>query len=176
MDESRLIALARSGSDEAARALFAEWWPLAWQWAYVVLGDRLLADQAAQEGIVRAFGMLDRFDPQRPFRPWLKRIVVNKAIDELRRERRHSRDRGRFEEMEAVARLDEDGEVFAGLMAAIRELPLSSRTVIVLHYWLDYGVEEIAEELRIPVGTVVSRLSRADGIAREIRRPECRLT
>lgn len=167
MDESRLIALTRSGSEDAAAALFAECWPLAWQWAYVVLGDRLLADQAAQEGIVRAFAMLDRFDPQRPFRPWLKRIVVNKAVDELRRERRHRRERGRFEEMEAVARLEDEGEELGELMAAVRELPLNARTVIVLHYWLDYGVEEIAEELRIPVGTVVSRLSRARSALRE---------
>src|SRR5213596_1817856 len=89
MDEAQLVALARAGEETAVDELFGRVWPLAWHWAYGVTGDRMLADHVAQEALGRAFATLDRFDPTRAFRPWLKRITVNLAIDELRREQKH---------------------------------------------------------------------------------------
>src|SRR5919112_5452028 len=86
--DQELIALARKGSVEAAGALFDRYWPTAWAAAYAVSADRALADDAAQEAIQQAFGALDRFDPTRPFGPWLRRIAVNRAIDHVRRARR----------------------------------------------------------------------------------------
>ena len=53
------------------------------------------------------------------------------------------------------------------VVAGVRSLPPRQRIVVVLHYWLDTGVEEIGSLLEIPVGTVVSRLSRARAALRE---------
>jgi RNA polymerase sigma factor (sigma-70 family) len=89
MDESELVDHARAGDAGAIEELIARTWPLVWQWAYGVVGDRTLADHVAQEAVLRAFQSLDRFDPERPFRPWLKRITVNYAIDQLRRQPPH---------------------------------------------------------------------------------------
>jgi RNA polymerase sigma factor (sigma-70 family) len=86
--DHELIALTRKGSTDAAGVLFDRYWPLAWKAAYAVTVDRSLADDAAQEGMQRAFAALDRFDETRPFGPWLKRIAVNRAIDHARRGRR----------------------------------------------------------------------------------------
>jgi RNA polymerase sigma-70 factor (ECF subfamily) len=167
MDDAQLVALARTGETDAVDELFGRVWPLVWHWAYGVTGDRMLADHVAQDAIVRAFGSLDRFDPARPFRPWLKRITVNVAIDELRRERRQERARTWMTELRPVAPFDDDPELLESLVDAVRALPERQRTVVVLHYWLDTGVEEIAEILAIPLGTVVSRLSRARAALRE---------
>jgi RNA polymerase sigma-70 factor, ECF subfamily len=164
MDETRLVERARSGDRTAMERLFEHAWPLAWHWAYGVTGDRMLADHVAQEAVVRAFGWLDRFDPTRAFRPWLKRITVNLAIDELRRERKH--DPARWSELREVHPF-EDGDVLDEVVAAVRRLPERQRLVVVLHYWLDTSVDEIAAYLEIPVGTVVSRLSRAREALRE---------
>lgn len=161
MDDAQLVALARAGEEAAVEELFGRVWPLAWHWAYGVTGERTLADHVAQDAVLRAFGALDRFDPARPFRPWLKRITVNLAIDELRRERRHARAREWMTELRVVSPFEDDPELLESLVAAVRELPERQRTVVVLHYWLDTGVEEISAMLEIPVGTVVSRLSRA---------------
>ena len=70
--DAELIASARRGSDEALEALFRRYWPLAWQWAYALTGNRERADDLAQETFVRAVAALPRFDAERPFRPWLK--------------------------------------------------------------------------------------------------------
>jgi RNA polymerase sigma-70 factor, ECF subfamily len=159
-DDALLIELVRGGSQDAAAELFERHWPLVWHWAFGVTGDRGLAEQVAQEAILRAFRSLDRFDPARPFRPWLKRVTVNLAIDELRRERRHESAPEWMSELRAVPPF-EDAELLDSVVAAVRTLPPRQRIVVVLHYWLDTGVEEIASLLEIPVGTVVSRLSRA---------------
>ncbi|TMK68861.1 MAG: RNA polymerase sigma factor [Actinobacteria bacterium] len=167
MDDAQLVALARAGEEAAVEELFGRVWPLAWHWAYGVTGERMLADHVAQDAILRAFGALDRFDPARPFRPWLKRITVNLAIDELRRERRHARTGEWMSELRPVAPFDDDPELLESLVDAVRDLPERQRLVVVLHYWLDTGVEEISTLLEIPVGTVVSRLSRARAALRE---------
>src|SRR2546422_8610031 len=137
MDDAQLVALARGGDEAAVDELFGRVWPLAWHWAFGVTGDRMLADHVAQEAVLRAFRSLDRFDPARPFRPWLKRITVNLAIDELRRERRQETARGWMTELRAVATFEDDQELLESLVAAVRELPPRQRIVVVLHYWLD---------------------------------------
>ena len=159
--DPELIGLARGGSAEAAGVLFDRYWKTAWGAAYAVTADRPLADDAAQEAIQQAFGALHRFDVTRPFGPWLKRIAVNKAIDHLRRERR-------VEQLDAEAlhgwTLGEAAADDVRLWAvadAVAALGPAMRAVVVLHYWLDLPLDEIAGVLGLPVGTVASRLSRA---------------
>jgi RNA polymerase sigma-70 factor (ECF subfamily) len=157
-----LIALARKGSAEAAGALFDRYWPTAWAAAYAVTADRALADDAAQDAIQRAFGALDRFDVTRPFGPWLKRIAVNRAIDQLRLARRVDvlDEEAVFHAWALGDGADEDMRLWA-VADAVAALGAAKRSVVVLHYWLDFTLEEIAGALGLPVGTVASRLSRA---------------
>lgn len=156
--DAELVLEARAGSAEAVRVLFRRHWAATWKAAYAVLGDRSLADDVAQEAFVRTLRALDRVDAERPLVAWLRRVAVNRAIDELRRrsalvltdaELPDAPDSG-----PAPAR---NGD----LVAAVLALPPARRAVVVLHYWLDYTAEEIAEALGIPVGTVGSRLSRS---------------
>ena len=157
--DTELIDLARKGSAEAAGALFDRYWDHAWRAAYAVTADRALADDAAQDAVQRAFGALDRFDDSRPFGPWLKRIAANRAIDLLRRGQRLTTLEGDVA-WEAAGAL-EQREEFRAVAEAVGALDPQKRIVIVLRYWLDLSVEEIAGELGVPVGTVASRLSRA---------------
>jgi RNA polymerase sigma-70 factor (ECF subfamily) len=154
--DSTLVLAAKRGSSDALGSLFDRYWPVAWRAAYAVTGQRELASDAAQDAFLRAAGALERFDHRRPFEPWLLRIVVNRAIDLLRTQRR----------LVALDEADEP-ETFDEPMAdeelldSIARLDPERRTVIALHYWLDYTTPEIAEVMGVPVGTVASRLSRA---------------
>jgi RNA polymerase sigma-70 factor (ECF subfamily) len=158
LDDAALIGSARQGSTAALDALYRRYWPIAWQWAYALTGHRQRADDLAQDAVLSAFASLGRF-VERPFRPWLKRILLNRAVDELRRLRRGALpvewfdDRLRPTGEEELRASDE-------LVAAVRELPPARRIVIVLHYWLDLPVDEIAALLSVPYGTAASRLSR----------------
>lgn len=164
MDEALLVQLAREGRESAIEELFGRVWPLVWHWAFAITGDRTLADHVAQDAIYRAFGSLDRFEPGRPLRPWLKRITVNTAIDEVRRERKQESVRAILRVRDA---LDTDRGEHSDVIAAVRALPSRQRIVIALYYWLDCPVEEIASILNIPVGTVASRMNRARSALRD---------
>jgi RNA polymerase sigma factor (sigma-70 family) len=82
-DRARPAGLRRRALDALPR-----YWPLAWQWAYGITGQRARADDLAQDAVLRAFRSLRTYDVERPFGPWLKRIVLNLASAELRRLRR----------------------------------------------------------------------------------------
>lgn len=161
--DPELIGLARKGSAEAAGTLFDRYWQTAWTAAYAVTADRSLADDAAQDAIQQAFGALDRFDVTRPFGPWLKRIAINRAIDHLRKERRVDLlDDDALHGWTLGEAAEEDVRLWA-VADAVAALGAAKRAVVVLHYWLDLPLEEIAGVLGLPVGTIASRLSRALG-------------
>jgi RNA polymerase sigma-70 factor (ECF subfamily) len=156
--DQALIGGALRGSPDAAAELFRRYWRSSWRVALAVVGRRAAADDVAQEAFVKAIGALAGFDAQRPFGPWLHRIVVNCAIDLVRSERR----------LVGLDQLDnethdpfEDRLPDRELLAAVGRLDAGRRMVIALRYWLDYSPSEIADLLDLPVGTVSSRLSRA---------------
>ena len=72
---------AQQGSQEAIEELFARHWSQAYRAALLVTGDRAAAEDIAQEAFLAALRALPSFDVRRPLRPWLHRIVVNRAID-----------------------------------------------------------------------------------------------
>ncbi len=168
--DTELIGLARGGSADAAAALFDRYWGHTWRAAYAVTADRALADDAAQDAIQQAFGALRRFDETRPFGPWLKRIAINKAIDQLRRTNRLTSLDDDHATLHAwsLGEAAEDDLRLWGVADAVSALGHAKRVVVVLHYWLDLSVEEIAGMLGLPVGTVASRLSRALAELREV--------
>jgi RNA polymerase sigma-70 factor (ECF subfamily) len=87
MQDAELAALAQAGDREAFGELVARYAAQARRLARTILGDPDDADDAAQDGFLSALKHLGRFDPARPFGPWLMRIVANAAGDRRRRRR-----------------------------------------------------------------------------------------
>jgi RNA polymerase sigma-70 factor (ECF subfamily) len=166
VNESDLIINARWGEEAAWEALVRQHQEPAFRLAYLMLGDAADAEDVAQEAFVRAFQSLDRFDTDRRFRPWLLSITAN-----LARNRRRSI--GRY--LAAVRRLvraspdpvtpaaTRDARRWEAeiLWQALRRLSSTDQEVIYLRFFLELSVEETAEALGIPPGTVKSRLHRA---------------
>jgi RNA polymerase sigma-70 factor, ECF subfamily len=161
-DERALVRAAQAGSVADLEALFRDHWGRSYRAAYLVVHDAAAAEDVAQEAFLAAVRNLDRFDPGRPFGPWLHRIVVNRAID-WSRARALRREVGAGETIEAAA-APESGAPAAPLsddvVAALATLSPDHRAVIVLRYVLEYSPGEIARMLEVPRGTVNSRLRR----------------
>jgi RNA polymerase sigma-70 factor (ECF subfamily) len=83
-----LAGEALAGSNDAAAELFRRHWTSSWRAAYAITASRAAADDVAQDAFQRAFRALPLFDGRRSFAAWLHRIVVNRAIDLVRSERR----------------------------------------------------------------------------------------
>jgi len=156
--EEELVAAARGGSQDAIGRLFALHWDRAWRVAHAVTGSAAAADDVAQDAFLRAIGALKRFDGRRPFAVWLDRIVVNGAIDALRRDRRL---RPLEDARHVAARNGTPAD--PGVMRALAALRPERRAVVVLHYWLGYPLSEVAELLGVAEGTAHSRMARALG-------------
>jgi len=134
--------------------------PIVFRAAYLILRDADAAADVAQETFVRAWEARRKPDDD-VIRPWLYRIAVNCALNDLRR-------RGR--ESAAVARLD-SGDVVTDptdvrdtsnvVGDAIDRLPDRLRVTIICRYFLDLSEAEIAGALRVRPGTVKSRLHEA---------------
>jgi RNA polymerase sigma-70 factor, ECF subfamily len=157
--DQQLVRRARGGSADAVAELFSRHWTGAWRAAYGLAGRRAVADDIAQDAFERAIRNLHQFDGSRPFAAWLHRIVVNRAHDVMRRERKFSPLDDAPEQGIADGN---DGVVLGGqIRAALSQMGFDRRAVVVLHYWLGYPLAEIATLLEVPPGTVHSRLSRA---------------
>ena len=168
VDDAALARLARDGDRDAYAELVRRHQTIAVRVAAQV-GDVAVAEDAAQEAFVKAFAALRRFDPERPFRPWLLAIVANEARDRVRDRRRGVRltDRliavstatvGAAAEEEALTRIGTERLVNA--LAALRD---RDRELVTLRFVLDLGERETAAVLGCRPGTVKSRTSRALG-------------
>lgn len=159
-EERRLVREAQRGSAAALADLYTAHWRPAHRAAYLVVRDAAAAEDIAQDAFLAAVDALDRFDRRRPFGPWLHRIVINRAIDWSRREALRRR-------VDPAAAIDRDlaavdrAELGDDVMAALSELPVEQRAVVVLRHLLEYTPGEIAQMLGTPRGTVNSRLRRA---------------
>ena len=141
---------------------------IAFRTAYLVTRSAEDAEEAAQDGFVKAYRALGRFRPGAPFRPWLLRIVANEARNRRRSAAR--RDalalRAAGQQVSGDAAPSPESSMLSSsrreaLLAGLAELREEDQLVIGCRYFLDLSEEETAEALGWKRGTVKSRLSRA---------------
>lgn len=173
-------------TDEALARRYAEGDPLAFDQLFLRHQPRLaavfarsFADPQTVEDLVQATFLKlhrarDRYDPSRPFRPWLYTIAMGLRQDELRRRYRLGATAGEEALMNAEAqsaapapRLSREPSLAERVRAAIDALPESQRVVIQLHRFEQLTFEEIAAALGVSAGSVRVRASRGYSALRE---------
>jgi len=165
-DPLDLVARARKGDRESFNELVDLHLADVYRLAVVVAGPEM-AEDVTQDAFLAAWQQLPGLrDPDR-FLPWLRRILVNRARDLHRGERRRLRPTELTTELAVVeqrpGRTDPSTEVDAltDLHRALEGLTLDQRAVVALHYLADLTVPEVAAILGIPAGTAKSRLNAA---------------
>ncbi len=162
-----LIVRARSGDQRAFRELMA-----AYQGCFYGLARRYAqshedADDVLQEAFVKVFQHLGRLTRPEAFFPWARRIIVNTALDHIRRRRRVSEfevqaveglEGGEDVRLEPPDRGVERGEFFRKVERALRALPPRQREIVTLHDIEGLTTEEIARRCECPPATVRSNL------------------
>jgi RNA polymerase sigma factor (sigma-70 family) len=141
--------------------------------AFLVVRDADEAEDATQEGMVKAYRAIRTFRRGHEFRPWLLRIVVNQSLTTLRSRRRRTAatERLAVNEQPLPHTLDEtiiDRERARLVWAALDSLREQERVVVYLRYFLNLPERELAEYLGCAQGTVKSRLHRSLGKLRDV--------
>lgn len=167
-------AKARLGDLSAFRSLYEEVRPGLHNVVRRLCGDDDLAQEIVQRAFVRAYENLGELREDLAFSGWMRRIALNLLRDHWRRDNRSGDlpdddDPGALQDPSPGPEvLLEDHQVRDHLEQALADLPELFRIPVVLHYIDDRSVEEVANLLDIPRGTVLSRLSRARGRLRDI--------
>jgi RNA polymerase sigma-70 factor, ECF subfamily len=175
--EAALVERAREGDAVAYGSLVRAHQDIAFRVACLVGGTVVDAEEAAQEGFVKAWRALPRFRAGAPFRPWLLAIVANEARNRRRAAGRRAGLALRAAD-EAGHRGIDGGEPSpeatvlasarrAALLAALAQLDDRDRAVLTCRYLLELSEEETAAALGCRRGTVKSRTSRALARLRE---------
>jgi RNA polymerase sigma factor (sigma-70 family) len=172
--EAALVERARDGDAVAYGSLVRAHQDIAFRVACLAGGSASEAEEAAQEGFVKAWRALPRFRAGAPFRPWLLAIVANEARNRRRAAGRRAglalraaelaeRDPGApSPETQLLTTMRRDA-----LLAALGELDERDRSVLTCRYLLELSEEETAAALGCRRGTVKSRTSRALARLRE---------
>lgn len=133
------------------------------RYAVALVGNAALADDLVQDSIERALRQAGQLRELNRLPGWLRRILYNKYIDELRRDRA----RGKQQDILDSANDRElsipavDGTAMQDFLKAINALSAEHRQILLLVGLEDLSYQEISDELGIPLGTVMSRLARA---------------
>jgi RNA polymerase sigma-70 factor (ECF subfamily) len=179
LDDRELVERVQSGDSRAFRLLFDRYHRRAYAVAYGVVKNKQDALDVVQDGFVKVHRHIGKFQGNSSFYTWLYRIVMNLAIDHVRR-RKNAKG---LEYDDAVGReADEvagDGtllprvldanpgktvvrrELLEKIQAALDELPEYHRAVILLREIEGLSYEEMAQTLGVPKGTIMSRLFHA---------------
>lgn len=171
--DRELIDKLQRGDLDALGALYDRHHKRVFRTALGITNDWDAASDLLQDVFLRVYRFAGHIDSDRPLEPWLYRVTANLSYTWLRREKRWYRYLLEFGEWfhrdgrpgpQRQVELDEQA---ARVREAVSSLPFSQRVVVVLFYLNDLPVEEIAEILEIPEGTVKSRLHYARNTLRK---------
>ena len=160
-DDDSLVQQSQHGSREATEELLRRHYARILAVCRRTMGSIDGAEDAAQNALISVARGLVTFDRSAKFTPWVHRIAVNAAIDELRRHQRRRTDEIPPEVPDTERSIADTHADRNAIEAAIATLSPDHRTVLVLREFGQYEYAEIAERLNLPIGTVRSRIARA---------------
>jgi RNA polymerase sigma-70 factor (ECF subfamily) len=153
----QLVQQATGGDRDAFEELIRRMQRRVYGFAYQHLRDSDEAHDLAQEIFVKLYRNLDRFDVDRPFEPWFWKLAANTSINYRRKRVPLPAEASEelADEASALPRHD------PALVQALSQLDPSYRLPVLLHYYADLSLEQVAQSLNSSVPAIKSRLHRA---------------
>ena len=178
MDEHRAIERLKGGDIGGLETLVRAHQTRALRAAYLICRDRALAEDVVQAAFLRTYERIGQFDPERPFKPWFTKIVVNDSIKAASRRERTVRFGDAEDPVVRLAdpgtgpqELLEEAEERRRVWAALEKLPPAQRAVVVGRYYLGMSEAEMSEDASSPPGTIKWRLHAARERLSKLLRP-----
>lgn len=167
MDEAELVLKCQKGDAESFNILFRNHFNKAVRYAYLITGRKDLAEDIVQEALLECYRDIKYLKQPSRFRAWFYRILVRTSW----RVKAKEKNRVSFEDLSESNEMLNGQRDFDSLMesresnesiySALNKLSLPLRTTVILHYYNDLSVKEIAQTLNCFQGTVKSRLHNA---------------
>ena len=172
MTDEELTVWVRTKNQEDYRELVNRYQDKAMRYAQTIMHDHDRAADVVQEAFIKAYINLRSFNQKKKFSSWFFRIIHNQAINYLKKHRKEisfgnddwSVNIASFEEpLEVTLQKQENKQA---ITACLVRLPLMYRSPLALYFFEDKSYEEIGDILKLPIGTVSTRINRAKKIVR----------
>lgn len=157
-----LLKQCQRGNRQAQMTLYKKYAHAMYQVSRNILKDEMRAEEAMQDAFLAAFKKLDEFQGEVTFGAWLKKIVVNKSLDYLKKDKMYIN----TESSENLSLLEESEEIdlsekIEAVKKAMNDLPENYRIILSLYYLEGYDYEEISEILDLSYSNSRVMLNRA---------------
>jgi RNA polymerase sigma-70 factor, ECF subfamily len=161
-DLPAIIAACKQANAHAQRALFKMFFSYAKSICLRYSSNQEEAEEVMNDGFLKVFNNINKYDPNQPFKAWLRTILVNTCIDYYRRREKYTYEL----DLERAENSPFDENVLDKIaadeiLALVQKLPPSYRTVFMLHVVDGYNHREIADLLHINEGTSRSNFLKA---------------
>jgi RNA polymerase sigma-70 factor, ECF subfamily len=156
IEDQLLVMDAQDGSAAAMEKLVRRWQERLWKYAFRLTADSQAAWDVTQQswlGIIK--GLKKLHDPAN-FKPWAYRITTNKAWNWIKQNRKE-----KYISLDDIRDIEQKGQKDTGITELIKRLEIKKQAVLNLYYFEQLTVSEISTALKIPKGTVKSRLANA---------------
>jgi RNA polymerase sigma-70 factor, ECF subfamily len=164
LNNADLIKKLQEGGIDALGELYDQHKNLVYRTALAITGDSEVASDLLQDVFLRLYRFVDRIDSQRPLEHCLYRMTSNLSYTWVKQNRRWIQpldfitewltDSSKNQPDDIIEKQDDWLQVYKSVL----RLPIQQRVVVVLYYLNDLSIDEISEILKVPVGTVKSRL------------------
>jgi len=176
LNDQQLIINARNKDSDAFKELIKKYEHQVAATVIGMLGYCTEAEDIGQETFIRFYNSLDKFRGDASVGTYLTRIAINLSLNELKRRKRQrkfffSRSNDNIENVPDTKESNNKKEINKLVRLGIQKLEPKFRTVLVLRLIDGYSTQETAQTLNLPVGTVLSRLARAQMKLKEILKP-----
>ncbi len=156
IEDQLLVMDAQDGSSEAMEKLVRRWQERLWKYAYRLTCDNQAAWDVTQQswiGIIK--GLRKLHDPAN-FKPWAYRITTNKAANWIKKKSKE-----RKLSIDEIDEREQKENKEIGIKELLNKLDIKKRAVLEMYYFEELSVSQISTALRIPKGTIKSRLANA---------------
>ena len=160
--DRELVRGIKGGDQSALELLVRRWYPRIYGYVFKLTGHEQDAYDLTQDVFIAMMQSIGSYTPWRKFDSWLFTIAHNKCMDyfRLRRKVVQAEDTV-FDRPDSAASLEDIAELSASVKAALEKLPAAQREAVLLHYFHQFTVKEIAQMTNTPLPTVKSRLRAA---------------
>ena len=161
LEEAGLVSRCLHGDAEAIRSLVDRFHAEVFGLCVRLLNHRHDAEDVTQEVFLRIFRSLRRWDPERPLRPWIMGITVNRCRTWMAQRARRPEPVDYLQDVAPASPVDDSAELVREIHDALQQLRPEYRSVFLLFHEQGQSYEDIALAIRRPVGTVKTWLHRA---------------